>query len=104
MLSKPGEARRTTSSSSTPSSRRHKKVVEENLDDVVRKLQRLPSNKSCADCSSKVCCVCFCVIHGIVVVVVGYLMGAIVHMICSVCFLTVSMFTCISPDCSIHRV
>ena len=51
MLSKPGEAR------STPSTaRRHNKKLskDENLDDVIRKLQRLPSNKACADCSSKV--------------------------------------------------
>ena len=54
MLSKPGEARR-TKSGSTPSSRRQKKVDEGNPDDVVRKLQRLPTNKACADCSSKVC-------------------------------------------------
>lgn len=49
MLSKPGEAR----SKATPTQRR-RKVVEENLDDVVRRLQRLPHNKACADCQSKV--------------------------------------------------
>ncbi|KAL9179299.1 hypothetical protein ACHAXT_008589 [Thalassiosira profunda] len=49
MLSKPGAARKAP----TSSQRRRKQVVEENLDDVVRKLQRVPSNKACADCTSK---------------------------------------------------
>ncbi|KAL7528613.1 hypothetical protein ACHAXR_002532 [Thalassiosira sp. AJA248-18] len=49
MLSKPGEAR---TKSATPTQRR-RKVVEENQDDIVRRLQRLPPNKACADCSAK---------------------------------------------------
>ena len=62
MLSKPGAARKAP----TPSQRR-RKVVEENLDYVVRKLQRAPSNKACADCTSKVrmrfdrCCFVDCI-------------------------------------------
>ena len=50
MLSKPGEAR----NSGTPSYRNRKVIAEESPDDVVRRLQRVPSNKACADCSSKV--------------------------------------------------
>ena len=50
MLKKPGEARQ---KAAAPRNRR--RVVEEDLEDVVRRLQRLPPNKSCADCSSKVC-------------------------------------------------
>ena len=66
MLSKPGEARRTTSGST---SRRQKKVVDEgNPDDIVRKLQRLPTNKACADCSSKVCLVVYMLLICIVLV------------------------------------
>jgi hypothetical protein len=49
MLSKPGEAR-----NSTPTYRNRKVVSEETPDDIVRRLQRVPSNKACADCSSKV--------------------------------------------------
>ena len=67
MLSKPGEARR-TSSGSTPSSRRQKKVDEGNPDDVVRKIQRLPANKACADCSSKVWLVVYMLLICIVLV------------------------------------
>ncbi|KAL7480067.1 hypothetical protein ACHAW6_005774 [Cyclotella cf. meneghiniana] len=51
MLSKPGEAR--SKAAASTSSTRRRKVVEENLEDVVRKLQRLPCNKVCADCQSK---------------------------------------------------
>jgi hypothetical protein len=52
MLSKPGEAR----SNSTPGSYRsnRKAIAVETPDDIVRRLQRVPSNKACADCSSKV--------------------------------------------------
>eukprot|EP00569_Conticribra_weissflogii_P005781 CAMPEP_0171336666 /NCGR_PEP_ID=MMETSP0878-20121228/6177_1 /TAXON_ID=67004 /ORGANISM="Thalassiosira weissflogii, Strain CCMP1336" /LENGTH=940 /DNA_ID=CAMNT_0011838167 /DNA_START=115 /DNA_END=2937 /DNA_ORIENTATION=- len=48
MLQKPGEARQ---KAAAPRNRR--RVVEEDLEDVIRRLQRLPPNKSCADCSSK---------------------------------------------------
>ncbi|KAL7473819.1 hypothetical protein ACHAXS_014277 [Conticribra weissflogii] len=48
MLQKPGEARQ---KATAPRNRR--RVVEEDLEDVIRRLQRLPPNKSCADCSSK---------------------------------------------------
>ena len=51
MLSKPGEAR---NSGTTPSYRNRKVIAEESPDDIVRRLQRVPSNKACADCSSKV--------------------------------------------------
>jgi transposase len=49
MLSKPGAAR----SKPTPTQRRGRKV-EETPDELLRKLQRLPGNKACADCGGKV--------------------------------------------------
>lgn len=55
MLRKPGEydpSRSATTTSRAYSSTR-RKTAEENPDDVVRKLQRLPGNKKCADCSAK---------------------------------------------------
>jgi hypothetical protein len=49
MLSKPGTARTKPS----PSVRNRRKVIE-TPEEVLRKLQRLPANKSCADCGCKV--------------------------------------------------
>lgn len=51
MLSKPGAARTKPS----PSTRRGRKAVQETPEEVLRKLQRLPTNKVCADCGGKVC-------------------------------------------------
>jgi hypothetical protein len=54
MLRKPGDPRSTKSSSTlSSSSRRTNKTNTESPDDLVRKLQRLPCNKKCADCSGK---------------------------------------------------
>jgi len=50
MLSKPGAARTKPS----PSTRRGRKVVQETPEEILRKLQRLPTNKVCADCGGKV--------------------------------------------------
>ena len=49
MLARPGEARE----KSTPNTQRRKKVTSEDPNDTVRRLQRLPPNKACADCTSK---------------------------------------------------
>lgn len=49
MLARPGEARQ----KSTPNTQRRKKVTSEDPNDTVRRLQRLPPNKACADCTSK---------------------------------------------------
>jgi len=58
MLRKPGEYDPNKSSSANVSTARaysstRRKTVEQCPDDVVRKLQRLPENKKCADCSAK---------------------------------------------------
>lgn len=49
MLARPGEARQ----KSTPNTQRRKKLTSEDPNDTVRRLQRLPPNKACADCTSK---------------------------------------------------
>ena len=48
MLARPGEARQKP----TPTQRR-RKAANEDPNDAVRRLQRLPPNKACADCTSK---------------------------------------------------
>eukprot|EP00984_Skeletonema_dohrnii_P002962 scaffold1009_cov116-Skeletonema_dohrnii-CCMP3373.AAC.5 len=48
MLARPGEARQKP----TPTQRRRKAAIED-PNDAVRRLQRLPPNKACADCTSK---------------------------------------------------
>ncbi len=48
MLARPGEARQ----KATPTQRR-RKAANEDPNDAVRRLQRLPPNKACADCTSK---------------------------------------------------
>ena len=51
MLQKPGSS---SSSSSTPrTARSSSKQIQESPDDTIRKLSRLPSNKKCCDCTSK---------------------------------------------------
>ncbi len=54
MLSKPGEARSNTTPGGGTYRGNRKAISIESPDDIVRRLQRVPSNKACADCSSKV--------------------------------------------------
>ena len=49
MLARPGEARQKP----TPTQRRRKVTSNEDPNDTVRRLQRLPPNKACADCTAK---------------------------------------------------
>jgi len=53
MLRKPGDVDR--SSFTAVTSRVGRKTNETNPDDEIRKLQKQPCNKKCADCSAKVC-------------------------------------------------
>ena len=48
MLSKPGSSR------TAKPTRSRRKPTQETPDEIIRKLQRLPGNKSCADCGGKV--------------------------------------------------